>query len=57
MWIGLVAGWIIGSAALYAYLIASAREPQNPECMDCRLLDCSDCTYLEEQRKTYKRAA
>jgi len=57
MWIGLVAGWILGSAALYAYLIASAREPHNPECIDCRLLDCTDCPYLAEQKEASKRAA
>ena len=51
MWIALITGWILGSATLYACLIATAKEPRRPECMDCRLSDCTDCPYLLEQRE------
>jgi hypothetical protein len=51
MWMGLIAGWILGSTMLYAYLIATAKEPRRPECMDCRLSDCADCPYLVEWRE------
>jgi hypothetical protein len=59
MWIGLVAGWILGSAVLYTYLVATAGEPRNPECMDCRLSDCAGCPYLAERPEELeiKRAA
>ena len=49
MWMGLIAGWILGSAILYACLIATAKEPRCPECMDCRLSDCADCPFLVER--------
>ena len=43
MWIGLLVGWILGSATFYGYLLAKAREPKHEECMDCHLSDCSEC--------------
>lgn len=59
MWIGLAVGWVLASASLYAYLIATAREPQRQECMDCRLTDCAACPHLGQSDETIelKRAA
>ena len=59
MWMGLFAGWLLGSATLYAYMIATAREPKEDECMDCRLCDCAGCPYLDASKEVtqLKRAA
>ncbi len=59
MWIGLIAGWILGSVGLYAYMIATAREPRRPECMDCRQTDCADCPIGIEspEENVIRRAA
>ena len=59
MWICLLAGWVIGSAALYAYLIKTAREPRNEECMDCERLDCAECPLVarREDETALRRAA
>lgn len=59
MWIGFIAGWVAGSAALYVYLIATAREPQHQECMDCHSNDCSACPRLNviEEESAFRRAA
>jgi len=54
MWLGLIAGWILGSALLYSYLIATAGEPQRPECMDCRRPDCAGCRILSESSDELK---
>ena len=58
MWIGILAGWIVGSAALYTYLVRTAKEPKQEECMECHRTDCADCPYMSEQTETQlKRAA
>lgn len=59
MWIPLLGVWVLGSVALYAYMVRSAREPRNPECMDCKLLDCAECPLLAQytEQAPLKRAA
>jgi len=57
MWLGFLAGWIIGSASLYAYLVATAQEPDNQECLDCTLTDCSNCPYLAQDEESNTRLA
>jgi len=59
MWLGIIAGWILGSAAFYAYLVATAKEPRHTECMDCRLSDCAECPLLADTQDTaaLRRAA
>jgi hypothetical protein len=59
MWIALIAGWVVGSAVLYVYLVKSAREPRHGECMDCNLLDCAECPLTSEQQaeQPMRRAA
>jgi len=59
MWIGLLVGWILGSATFYAYLVATAREPKHEECMDCQLADCSECPVVARSAEgaPAKRAA
>jgi len=59
MWIGFVVGWVIASIALYAYLAITAREPRQPECMDCRLSDCRECplTSKGSDARDLRRAA
>lgn len=59
MWIGFVVGWVIASVTLYVYLVATAREPRNPECMDCQLTDCSRCGHSAENAEAarWKHAA
>ncbi len=59
MWIGLLAAWVLGSIALYVYLVRTAREPVNQECMDCNALDCAECPLLAEQEEAppLRRAA
>ena len=57
MWIGFVAGWVVASVTLYAYLVASAKEPRHQECMDCRLSDCRECPHYAADSKPLKRAA
>ncbi len=47
MWMAFAAGWILGSASLYLYLIVTAREPQNDECVECHLPECRECPYLD----------
>jgi len=57
MVLGLVAGWILGAAALYSYLVITAREPRQPECMDCRLTDCLECPLVNEGIEPLRKAA
>ncbi|MHB9036806.1 MAG: hypothetical protein ACYC64_09070 [Armatimonadota bacterium] len=57
MWIAVIAGWIIGSAALYTYLISTAKEPKRPECFDCSLSECSQCPHGVEAQEPLRRAA
>jgi len=59
MWIALVAGWIVGSIGLYAYIVATAKEPRKAECFDCKLTECSECPYSGESQsqQQLKRAA
>ncbi len=59
VWIYLIAGWILGSVVLYAYLVRTAREPARPECMECGEMDCVDCPLLSNkaQESLLKRAA
>ncbi|MCL5104433.1 MAG: hypothetical protein M1133_10015 [Armatimonadetes bacterium] len=57
MWIAFVAGWLLGSVTLYAYFVATAKEPQHEECMDCRLTQCDGCPYVGQSREELDRAA
>jgi hypothetical protein len=57
MWIGIIAGWVGGTVALYALLIRSSKEPKRGECMDCRLMDCAECPQAANAGKVFKRAA
>lgn len=59
MWIGFAAGWVIASVTLYAYLVATAKEPQHPECMDCRQSECEECPHFlhSRQSESVRRAA
>jgi hypothetical protein len=43
MLLAFIAGWVLGSASLYSYLVVTAKEPPHPECMDCDLSDCANC--------------
>ncbi|MCE5323106.1 hypothetical protein LLG46_07300 [bacterium] len=57
MWIAVLSGWIIGSVALYVYLVSTAKEPENEECFDCSLTDCSQCPHKAQSNEQLKRAA
>ena len=59
MWLGLIAGWLLGSATLYAYLVSTAKEPRREECMECHLTDCSECPFVRESvdQNQFRRAA
>lgn len=59
MLFGLIAGWILGSVSLYAYLVFTAREPQHQECVECHLTQCAECPHLKasEESAPIKRAA
>ena len=59
MWIGLIAGWILGSVTLYIYMVVTAQEPIRPECLDCELTDCAGCPYALDttEAASMKRAA
>ena len=57
MWIAVISGWIIGSVALYVYLISTAKEPERDECFDCMLTECSQCPYKAQSQDGLKRAA
>lgn len=58
MWIAFAAGWILGSVSLYAYMVITAKEPKNNECMDCHVTDCSQCAYMHDtQAPLLRRAA
>lgn len=53
-----IAGWVFGSATLYIYMVATAKEPQNDECVDCDLPDCKNCPLRsQEESVSEKRAA
>ena len=48
-----IAGWVMGSFSLYAFLVLTAREAPYPECLDCGAEGCEDCSVLaatQEQR-------
>lgn|GEM_PF-1183713 len=53
MWIAVLGGWIIGSALLYYFLVASAQEPKYPECMECHLTDCHGCPLAATSSQDY----
>ena len=55
MLIGFVAGWLLGSLAMYTYMVLTAREPPYPECMDCDEQSCGDCVPPSEEE--YRIAA
>ncbi|MEN6356364.1 MAG: hypothetical protein ABFD83_04685 [Armatimonadota bacterium] len=57
MWIAILSGWIIGSVALYVYLISTAKEPEREECFDCSLTECSQCPHKAQSIDQLKRAA
>lgn len=58
MWIAFAIGWLLGSVSLYVWLVATAREPQRAECMECRLPECTHCPHLARAREAaMKRAA
>ncbi|MCE5315623.1 MAG: hypothetical protein ABFD49_03910 [Armatimonadota bacterium] len=57
MWIAVIAAWLLGSTTLYVYLISTAKEPQQPECFDCALSECSQCPHRQEVQETLRRAA
>jgi hypothetical protein len=57
MWFIIAAGWFAASVTLYAYLIKTAKEPANNDCMDCKLSDCSSCQSLATQSAAIKKAA
>ena len=57
MWIAFAAGWILGSASLYVWLTVTAREPENEECVECRLPECRECPYLNRTEETAEQQA
>ncbi len=57
MWIGIIAGWVLGSVTFYTLLVRSAAEPERKECMECHLLDCAECPYVANSQEQLKRAA
>ncbi len=59
MWIAISAAWIAASAALYIYLVATARDPKHQECMDCNFDNCLTCPRASagEDLSALKRAA
>lgn len=57
MWLYVISGWVIGTAALYAFLIFTAKEPERSECFDCSLTDCAECPYKVKSQEQLKRAA
>ena len=48
IWIAYAAGWLVGSASLYIYMVLSAKEPRNPQCVECHLSQCDECPYRSE---------
>jgi hypothetical protein len=58
MWFMVISGWLLGTAALYVYLISTAKEPERDECFDCSLTECTECPYKAKSRnRQLKRAA
>lgn len=58
IWLAFAAGWILGSVSLYLYMIVTAREPKDDQCVDCALPDCRECPYEEaSDNLAAKRAA
>lgn len=57
MWIPFIAGWLLGSSTLYAYMVVTAKEPQMDECMDCNLMECGECPYESQANAELKTAA
>lgn len=58
MWIAaLAAGWIAGCVSLYAFLVATAKEPANGECFECRRMECRDCQHTGEAQQELRKAA
>lgn len=58
MWIAaFVAGWVLVCVTFYAYLISTAKEPAHGECVECRRMECTDCSYLADSKQELKRAA
>lgn len=49
-----MAGWLLGSLTLYAYLVLTAKQMPYQECMNCDEGSCEDCRELEsfDQRET-----
>lgn len=56
-WIAFAAGWLLGSATLYLWMVTTAKEPQKAECMDCVLPECEECPHLMEATAADRRAA
>ena len=53
MLLAFIAGWVLGSFSLYAYLVLTAEDSPHSECLDCRSDSCEDCSMLaltQEQR-------
>ena len=57
MLLAFVAGWILGSFSLYSYLVLTAKESPNPECMDCRAESCEGCSVPAAKQEQRRRLA
>ena len=52
IWIAFAVGWLVGSASLYVYLVLTAKEPENPQCVECHLPECHECPYRSQPADT-----
>ena len=57
MWVEIATGWISAAAMLYSYMVLTAGDPPRAECMDCDLLDCSECPYVRAADEDLSHAA
>ena len=59
IWIAFAAGWVAGSVSLYLYMVRTAKEPRDPDCVECHLPECGECPYRAQARDAVaaKRAA
>ncbi len=57
IWIAFAAGWLVGSTSLYVYMVLTAKEPNNPQCVECRLPECTECPDRAESADAARRAA
>lgn len=57
MWIaGILTIWVVGAVSLYCYLVATAKEPVDGECVECRRKECANCPHLATEQQIRRSA-